>query len=279
MEHQSTPNAERGRRGFVPRAVVLHTTDGSFTGAREWLTDPESGVSAHYLVSLSGEVVQFVDEADTARHAGMQPVPGIVVLGDDPPNLCTIGIEFADEGRPHDVDRPNAQYEAGALLLAGIARRWGIPLDEAHVRRLAVTSSSAVERHEPTEGWLFERVLQPMVVNGIGRTTYDDMRRAEEIVAGSGLDWTIVRPSGLFPAERPSAYRVDREHGRGRFTARPDLARFLLRQAREPEWIGTRPEVHTDEGTPTVLQVIWNEGVRHAPDPILRRDAVPTAPR
>ena len=178
--------------------------------------------------------------------------------------VSAIGVPFSRE--PIDI------YSTTATALVEAMTRHG-------VRRLAVTSSSAVERHEPTEGWLFERVLQPMVVNGIGRTTYDDMRRAEEIVAGSGLDWTIVRPSGLFPAERPSAYRVDREHGRGRFTARPDLARFLLRQAREPEWIGTRPEVHTDEGTPTVLQVIWNEGVRHAPDPILRRDAAPTAPR
>ena len=34
-----------------------------------------SGVSAHYLVGLDGRVAQFVDEADTARHAGASPSP------------------------------------------------------------------------------------------------------------------------------------------------------------------------------------------------------------
>ena len=62
-------------------------------------------------------------------------------------------------------------------------------------------------------------------------------------------------------------------HAPGRFTSRPDLAHFLRRQPREPEWIGTRPEVHTDHGTPSVLRVIWNEGIRHTPDPILREQA------
>ncbi|MFN8027177.1 MAG: glycosyltransferase [Acidimicrobiia bacterium] len=133
MERATTPNLERGRRGRSPRAVVVHTTDGTFRGAKAWFEDPASGVSAHYLVSLGGEVVQFVDEEDTAWHAGMEPAPGIPVLGDDPPNLCTIGVEFADERRPHDIERPDEQYEAGALLLAGIARRWGIPLDTDHV--------------------------------------------------------------------------------------------------------------------------------------------------
>jgi putative NADH-flavin reductase len=137
------------------------------------------------------------------------------------------------------------------------------------VRRLAVTSSSATEPHEPTEGWLFERVLQPMIANGIGRTTYDDMRRMEAIVAASGLDWTIARPSGLFtPASSaPTAYRVTAAHSPGRFTSRTDLADFLLEQARGTEWIGARPEVHTDEGAPSIVSVIWNEGIRRRPEP------------
>lgn len=176
--------------------------------------------------------------------------------------VSAIGVPFSRG--PIDL------YSAAARALTAAMARHG-------VHRLAVTSSSAVERHEPTEGWLYERVLQPMIVDGIGRTTYDDMRRAEEIVAGSGLDWTIVRPSGLFPTDEPGDYHVDREHAAGRFTSRADLAHFLLRQAREPEWIGARPEVHTDRGTPGILRVIWDEGIRHRPDPILRE--APTAAR
>lgn len=122
-----------GRRGFMPRAVVVHTTDGSHVAALSWFMDPQSRVSAHYLVALDGRVRFIVNESDTAYHAGHEPHPDIPVLGDDPPNLVTIGIEFEDGGLPHDVVRPDAQYVAGARLLAGISRRWDIPLDHDHV--------------------------------------------------------------------------------------------------------------------------------------------------
>jgi nucleoside-diphosphate-sugar epimerase len=168
--------------------------------------------------------------------------------------LSAIGVPFSREA----IDT----YSVAAARIVDAMTAGG-------ARRLAVTSSSAVEPHEPTEGWLFERILQPAIVNGIGRSTYDDMRRMEAIVTGSGLDWTIIRPSGLFPADLPSRYRTNLGHAAGRFTSRPDLADFLLRQASEPQWIGARPELHTDAGTPSTLRVIWNEGIRRRPDPIL----------
>ena len=34
----------------------------------------------------------------------------------------------------------------------------------------------------------------------LGKTMYADMRRMEAAVSASGLDWTIMRPSGLFNA-------------------------------------------------------------------------------
>jgi hypothetical protein len=53
---------------------------------------------------------------------------------------------------------------------------------------------------------LLNRVLQPLVTATIGKTTYADMRRMEDLVHGSELEWTIMRPSGLFdaPGERTS---------------------------------------------------------------------------
>ena len=128
-----TSNFQSGRSGHTPRAIVVHTTDGTFSGTLAWFASPESRVSAHYLVGLDGRVVDLVDEGDTAFHAGSVPHPELAALGDEQPNLVTIGIEFDDGGRPHDVDRPDAQYRAGAALLAGIAGRWAIPLDREHV--------------------------------------------------------------------------------------------------------------------------------------------------
>ena len=134
VERRPTPNFERGRGGDRPRAIVLHTTSGSFDGAARWFATRDSGVSAHYLVGLDGRVVQFVEEADTARHAGrvLRPTAAIVRGGGNP-NRFTVGIEFEDAGEPESVRRTEAQHRSGARLIAGIARRWAIPLDREHV--------------------------------------------------------------------------------------------------------------------------------------------------
>jgi N-acetylmuramoyl-L-alanine amidase len=128
-----TPNQEHGRGGRTPKGIVLHTTVGSFESAAAWFSEPQSGVSAHYLVGLDGRVAQFVDEADTARHAGRVSNPTATLYDGTDPNLYTIGIEFEDGGEPDTVRRPAAQYEAGAKLIAAIASRWGIPLNREHV--------------------------------------------------------------------------------------------------------------------------------------------------
>jgi len=129
-----TPNFTPGRAGRRPLGVVLHTTAGSFGAAAAWFADPESRVSAHYIVGLDGEVAQLVDESDTAQHAGRVLDPSATLItGDEDPNLITIGIEFEDGGNPLEVERPNAQYRSGAALIAAASRRWGFPLDRAHV--------------------------------------------------------------------------------------------------------------------------------------------------
>jgi glycosyltransferase involved in cell wall biosynthesis len=135
VERHPTPHRIAGRGGEKPLAVVVHTADGSFHGTLAWFADPASGVSAHYLIGLDGRLAQFVDEEDTARHAGnvLRPTARLAErLGSDP-NPLTIGIEFEDGGDPLGVERPDAQYARGATLIAELAARWGIPLDRDHV--------------------------------------------------------------------------------------------------------------------------------------------------
>jgi N-acetylmuramoyl-L-alanine amidase len=135
IERRTSPNYLPGREGLRPLAIIVHTTVGTFAGTTAWFENEESRVSSHYLVALDGRVAQFVDEAHAARHAGrvLRPTAGIVNERSESPNLYTIGIEFEDGGDPHEVERPDAQYVAGADLIAGIAARWAIPLDREHV--------------------------------------------------------------------------------------------------------------------------------------------------
>jgi len=119
--------------GLRPEAVVVHIIDGSFAAGESVFRDPTSHKSAHYAVSHAGEIHQFVDEKDTAFHAGIVVNPTWPLLKPRVnPNFYTIGIEH--EGRPDDV-WPEAQLSASANLIAEIVARWGIPLDDSHVIR------------------------------------------------------------------------------------------------------------------------------------------------
>jgi putative NADH-flavin reductase len=162
--------------------------------------------------------------------------------------ISTLGVPFAKT--PIDV------YSHGAAnIIAG--------MHAAGIKRFACISSSAVAPHpEPLGGFVFEKIIQPYVVNKIGKTTYDDMRRMEAIVSDSDLAWTIVRPSGLFDAPAVSAYGVAIDHIGYRFTARIDLADCLLRQALSDTYLRSTIAVATTSAKPSILKLIWREGIR-----------------
>ena len=130
-------NFRKGRRApYRPEAIVVHIMAGSLKGTDLWFGNTRSGVSAHYGIGKNGEIHQYVEEEDTAFHAGTVDNPsweGMKRLaggGFANPNYYTIGIEH--EGFPGDV-WPEAQMAASGALIADIAARWGIPLDRRHI--------------------------------------------------------------------------------------------------------------------------------------------------
>jgi N-acetylmuramoyl-L-alanine amidase len=127
-------NFHRGRPfGLRPEAVVVHIMDGSFAAGESVFRDPTTQKSAHYGISKAGEVHQYVDENDSAFHAGIVVNPTWPLLKPRVnPNFYTVGVEH--EGRPADT-WPEAQLLASATLIGQIAARWNIPLDEFHVIR------------------------------------------------------------------------------------------------------------------------------------------------
>jgi uncharacterized protein YbjT (DUF2867 family) len=167
--------------------------------------------------------------------------------------LSTLGVPFAKT--PITV-----HSEGTANIIAG--------MHAAGIKRFACVSSSAVGPHpEPLGGFVFEKIMQPYVVNKLGKTVYDDMRRMEAIVSDSDLAWTIVRPSGLFEAPSVSAYSIAIGHIGFRFTARIDLADCLLRQALGDTYARSTIAVATPDAKPSVLKLIWQEGIRKRPEP------------
>jgi hypothetical protein len=124
-------NFRRGRAGFTPDAIVVHIMDGSLVGTDAWFNDPDARVCAHYGVGKTGEVHQYVQETDTAFHAGIVDRPTWTGLRPGVnPNLHTLGVEH--EGRANTPWTP-AMYNASSALICAAATRWSIPLDRAHV--------------------------------------------------------------------------------------------------------------------------------------------------
>ena len=152
-------NFRRGRPfGLEPEAIVIHIMDGSFGAGESVFRNPKTQKSAHYGISRGGEIHQYVEEHNTAFHAGIVVNPTWPLLKPRiNPNFYTIGIEH--EGRPDDV-WPELQLSASAALIAEIAERWKIPLDEDHViRHHQIRASKTCPGNWLQIGELLERAL------------------------------------------------------------------------------------------------------------------------
>lgn len=132
-------------------------------------------------------------------------------------------------GVPYTL-KPVSVYSVGIThIIAGMR--------EAGIRRLvAVTSGGTNPERDLSEGLFWSLVLKPI----IGRTLYADMRRMEQIVSASGLDWTIARPARLVDTATVTAYqRAESYLVPGlTTTSRRDLADFLLRQVSSDADVG-----------------------------------------
>ncbi|WP_427892104.1 NAD(P)-dependent oxidoreductase [Kribbella sp. GL6] len=162
--------------------------------------------------------------------------------------LSALGVPF--------TRRPVTIYSRGTANIVAGMRRHG-------VERIVVISSVSTDPHPHAEaGFLMNRVIQPLVTATIGRTTYADMRRMEADLRATTLDWTVVRPAGLYNADRVTAYRLEEDRTDGFRTSRADLAAAVLAQLDTSEWVRRNVVVTTSDGAPTLLQLMFGEALR-----------------
>lgn len=160
--------------------------------------------------------------------------------------LSTLGTPFTRS--------PITLYSASASAIIEAMHRHG-------AKRLTVVSSSAtVHMPQPHAGFVLNRIMAPIVTATIGKTTYEDMRKMEKLVTDSGLDWTVLRPSGLFDHPTVTDYELGEDHAPGPFTARSDLAASMLRSATDDEFVGKMLAV----SSPTVPQSLLKMMIREA---------------
>jgi N-acetyl-anhydromuramyl-L-alanine amidase AmpD len=118
----SYTNASRTPSNHQITTIVIHATDGgTLDGNVWWLSGGHSHASAHYVISRTGSIVQLVHLSDIAWHAGNWKV-----------NCHSIGIEHV--GDTYDpAGFTTDEYRSSARLVAWLVRRYGIPVDRAHI--------------------------------------------------------------------------------------------------------------------------------------------------
>jgi N-acetyl-anhydromuramyl-L-alanine amidase AmpD len=119
-------------------SVIIHDTEGSYSGTISWFKDPAAQVSAHYVVrSSDGQITQMVDEKDIAWHAR---------------SFNTNGIGVEHEGYADQTGwYTDAMYRASAALVKNICTRYGIPMDRDHI--LAHSELWGNTHTDPGKNW------------------------------------------------------------------------------------------------------------------------------
>ena len=117
--------------------------------------------------------------------------------------------------------KPTTLYSKGFANIVAAMRKKKIR------RFIALLSVGTVP--DPNEAFIHKKIIRPLI-----RGTYDDMRRAENVLAEcDDIDWTGVRPLRLMNTPRTGKYRtsVDILPAGGVEISRADVAEFMLKQA------------------------------------------------
>lgn len=118
--HKS-PNKSK-RSGDRIDMIVIHATAGKMPGTLSWLINPNAKVSAHYLITKSGEVYELVEPKDKAWHAGKSKWQGESNCND-----YSIGIELENSNKGDDP-YPQEQVDVCYDLCLALINRYNIPL-------------------------------------------------------------------------------------------------------------------------------------------------------
>jgi putative NADH-flavin reductase len=137
---------------------------------------------------------------------------------------------------------------------AGIATRGtraiAAAMHAAAVKRLIVISAAPVgtvpsagrpkpPKHDPGDGFFMRQLGAPFARAAFGKV-YADLAAMEDLLRGSGLDWTVIRPPKLTSKPLTGHYRTATgQNVRGGFSVpRADVAHLMLAVLTRPETIG-----------------------------------------
>ncbi|WP_051951052.1 N-acetylmuramoyl-L-alanine amidase [Actinacidiphila yeochonensis] len=115
--------ANRPADGDAIKYIVIHDTEGSYSGSLALFQDPTKLATPHYIVrSSDGLVTQLVQTKNVAWHAGNYYV-----------NAHSIGIEHEGVAVDGASWYSESMYESSAALVRYLAAKFNVPLDRQHI--------------------------------------------------------------------------------------------------------------------------------------------------
>ncbi|GAA3205620.1 NAD(P)H-binding protein [Dactylosporangium siamense] len=201
------------------------------------------GIGRHLLEQAlaAGHDVTAVARNPRSLPAGVRTVAAD--LADPDPAALAAAVDGADAVLSGLGPR-NPRSDAG--ITSRGTRAIVAAMQAGHVRRIIVVSAAPVgtvpspgrpnpPKHDPGDGF-FMRHLGARIANTLFRAHYADLALMEDILAGSGLDWTVSRPPKLTDKPLTGVYRTAfGQNIRGGFSVpRADVAHHMLRMLDQP---------------------------------------------
>jgi len=144
--------------------IIIHDTEGSYSGTLSWFKDPQAQVSAHYVLrSRDGHVAQMVDEKNIAWHVKCF-------------NTSSVGIEHEGYAAKPETWYTEAMYAESAKLTAYLADKYNIK--KTHTTSTIMGHGEAPDcsdHTDPGPGWNWSHYMDLVQTGGAASFKGEDI--------------------------------------------------------------------------------------------------------
>ncbi|HEY5924938.1 MAG TPA: N-acetylmuramoyl-L-alanine amidase [Kofleriaceae bacterium] len=193
-------------------SIIIHDTEGSYSGTISWFKDPDANVSAHYVIrSSDGHIAQMVDEKNVAWHIACF-------------NTSSIGLEHEGYAAKPDQWFTEAMYAESAKLTAYLADKYMIEKSHGPIQGHGEAPDCSTHT-DPGPGWKWDHYIDLVRTGGAPQfTAADIVVEAPKLITSGELatvtvtikntgtaawDLDATRIGTADPQDRPSALFVD----------------------------------------------------------------------
>lgn len=163
--------------------IVIHNTEGSYSGSVSWFKDPDANVSSHYILrSSDGHLAQMVDEKDVAWH-------------DKCFNSQSIGIEHEGFSAKPDVWFTEPMYMASAKVTAYLADKYNIAKEHSPSTIMGHGEAPDCSDHtDPGPGWKWDHYMDLVQTGGAPQFKGEDITiyAPDAIISGETATITVT---------------------------------------------------------------------------------------